>query len=88
MDKKGNECQVEGLVDAKAGKSEELWHFRRREDVPPGEDPEMVSTGSGAIAESPGWEHRFYPGGSGEPSKALEPQRPVGLLGLLGVGSL
>lgn len=71
-----------GLVAAKARTSEEVWwHFRRRED----EDPE-VSTGSGAIADSPSGEHRFYPGGSGEPSKALEPRRPVGLLGLPGVG--
>lgn len=70
------------LVNAKAGKSVELWQVRRREDVLPEEDPE-VSPGSGAIAES--GEHRFYPEGSREPSKALQPQRPVGPPGLPGV---
>lgn len=42
-----------------------------------------MSTGRGAIAGS--GEHRLYPEGSGEPSQALQPQRPVGPPGLPGV---
>lgn len=69
----------------KAGKSGEVWHVRRREYVPPNGAVE-VSTGRGAIAESPQGSTDFIPGAMGSQSKALEPKRPLCLLMLPGVG--
>lgn len=85
LGQKGNKCQVEGIVDAKAGKSGEVWHVRRREYVPPN-GAVKVSTERGAIAESPQESTDFIPGAMGSQSKALEPQRPLSLLMLPEVG--
>lgn len=69
---------VGGPVDAKAGKSGEVWHFRRREDVSP-DDITEVNAGSRAIVETPLWSTDFIPG-------AVGATEATGLLGLPGVG--
>ena len=69
---------VGGPVDAKAGRSEEVWHFRRREDVPP-DDITEVNVGRGAIAESPLRSTDFIP-------RAVGAREATGLLRLPGVG--